>query len=106
MTGEPRVSQRGVPSTVRRVLRSGRVWVIQGVGTLLLFVLAYAWLWIHEARWWQLAGSLLLALFLVYLAAFLQRTALRVYRRDRLDTTGAPPAAGRSSRRPSRRWFP
>ncbi|HMD30399.1 MAG TPA: hypothetical protein VKG84_00725 [Candidatus Acidoferrales bacterium] len=103
--GASRVSQRGVPAVVRRVLHSGRVWIIQGVGTLLLFGLAYVWLWIHEARWWQLAGSLVLAMFLVYLAAFLQRTALRVYRRDRLDAEGRK-AAAKPPRRSFLQWFP
>jgi hypothetical protein len=106
MSDAPKVSQRGVPSSVQRVLHSGRVWVIQGIGTLLWLALAYAWFWIHEAKWWELAGSVLLAVLLAYLAAFLQRTALRVYRRERLGVLG-PAAPGKRSRpRPVRQWLP
>jgi hypothetical protein len=104
MSAVLRIGQQGVPSAVRRVLESGRVWAIQSVGSLLLFALAYAWLWIREARWWQLAGSLLLALFIAYLAVFLQRTALRVFRRDRL---GAPaPATAGAKSRTLLQWLP
>ena len=95
-----------VASAVRRVFHNGRVWTIQGVGTLLWLALAYAALWIREAKAWEVAGSALLALFLVYLAAFLQRTALRVYRRARLHGLG--PAQGRAARRPRTigQWLP
>jgi len=106
MSGAPRVSQRGVPSAVLRVLHSGRVWLIQGVGTLLWLALAYAWLWIREAKWWQLAGSLALALFLLYLAVFLQRTALRVYRRERQSTPGIPKPRAAAGRPSVRDWLP
>jgi len=70
-----KASQSGALSAVQRVLRSGRVWAIQGVGTLFFLALGYAWFWIHEAEWWELAGSAVLAIFLAYLAVFLQRTA-------------------------------
>lgn len=104
MSSASRISQRGVPSVVRRVLHSGRAWTIQGIGTLLFLALAYAWLWIHEARWLQLAGSFLLALFLAYLAVFLQRSALRIFRRERLSELGLKPASARA--RPVRQWLP
>ena len=104
MSAAVRIGQEGVPSAVRRVLQSGRVWAIQGVGSLVVFALAYAWLWIREARWWQLAGSLLLALFVAYLAVFLQRTALRVFRRDRLSASGAGAAGGKA--RALLEWLP
>jgi hypothetical protein len=106
MSADPMISQRGVPSPVLRVLHSGRVWTIQGLGTLLWLALAYAWLWIREAKWWHLAGSALLALFLLYLAAFLQRTALRVYRRVRIS--GMDAAFGRRTirRRAFHQWLP
>jgi len=101
MSAALKMEQRGVPSAVRRVLNNGRVWAIQGMGTPLLLALAYAWFWIREARWWQLTGSLLLALFILYLAVFLQRTALRVFRRDRL---GAAAAGGKA--RSLAAWLP
>jgi hypothetical protein len=72
----------------------------------LFLALAYAWFWIHEARLWELAGSVLLAVFLAYLAVFLQRTALRVYRRDRLGDLGPAAARRRPRRRPLRQWLP
>ena len=108
MTDQPKVSQRGVPAVVQRVLHSGRVWTIQGVGTLLLLAVGYGWLWMREAHWWQLAVSALLALLIAYLAAFLQRTALRIYRRDRLGAVGAPPPVpgGARPRRAVREWLP
>lgn len=106
MSGAPRVSQQGVPAVVQRVLRSGRVWTIQGLGTLLWLALAYAWLWIREARWWQLAGSLALALFLLYLATFLQRTALRVFRRERQSMPGTPRVRPAAGKRTLRDWLP
>ena len=105
MSATPTISQRGVPSAVRRVLAGGRVWIIQGVGTLLVAALAWAWFWIDEARVWQIAASILLALFVLYLAAFLQRTALRVYRRDRLGAIG-PKGAAAPQRRTLRQWLP
>ena len=100
------VSQQGVPTTVQRVLRSGRVWAIEGVGSLLWLALAYAWLWLREAKWWQLAGSLALGLFLLYLAAFLQRTALRVFRRERLSAEGHSKPRAASTRRAVSEWLP
>jgi hypothetical protein len=106
MSDDAIISQRGVPSAVLRVLHSGRVWTIQGLGTLLWLALAYAWLWIREAKWWDLAGSALLALFLLYLAAFLQRTALRVYRRERLSVPGAAIGPRAARRRAIREWLP
>jgi len=106
MSAGPKVSKEGVPSAVARVLRSGRVWVIQGVGTLLWLALAYAWFWIHEARWRDLALSALLALFLAYLGVLLQRTALRVYRRDRLGAIGPVGSGGRTRPRPLKVWLP
>ena len=106
MSAAPKDSQNGVLSAVRRALRSGRVWAIQGLGTLLLLALAYAWFWIHEAKWWELAGSVVLAVFLAYLAVFLQRTALRVYRRDRLGGLGLGASGGKSRRLPLRQWLP
>ena len=106
MSDAPTLSQRGVPTVVQRVLRSGRVWAIQGLGTLLWLALAYAWFWIRESRWWELAGSVLLAGFLAYLAVFLQRSALRVYRRDRLGIPGLAAAGRRSRQRTPREWLP
>ncbi|HKO04837.1 MAG TPA: hypothetical protein VJW51_08810 [Candidatus Acidoferrales bacterium] len=106
MSDAPRLSQRGVPSVVQRVLRSGQVWAIQGLGTLLWLALAYAWLWIREARWWELASSMLLAGFLAYVAVFLQRSALRVYRRDRLGVPGLAAAGRRRRHRALREWLP
>jgi hypothetical protein len=95
-----------VHSAVRRALGSGRVWTIQGVGTLLFLALAYAWFWIQEAKWWELTGSVLLALFLAYLAVFLQRTALRVFRRERLGGLGPGASGGKPRRLPLRQWLP
>ena len=107
MSPVTRISQRGVPSAVSRVLHSGRVWLIQGVGTLVWLALAYFWFWIREAKWWQLAGSVVLALFLAYFAAFLQRTALRVYRRDRLGPEKlAAVQRNELRRRKVREWLP
>jgi amino acid transporter len=106
MSGAPRFSRQGVPAVVQRVLQSGRVWTIQGLGSLLWLALAYASLWIHEARWWQLAGTLALALFLLYLATFLQRTALRVFRRERQSMPGTPKERPASGRQKLRDWLP
>jgi len=105
MSAAPRISKEGVPSAVSRVLRCRRVWVIQGVGTLVWLAVAYAWFWIREARWWHLAESALLGLFLVYLGAFLQRTALRVYRRDRLGPERRA-ASGETGRGVAGHWAP
>ena len=106
MTTTPKISQRGVPAVVRRVLASGRVWIIQGVGTLLVAALAWSWFWMDEARVWQIAASAVLALLVLYLAAFLQRTALRVYRRDRLGAIGPQGPAAAPQRRTLRQWMP
>lgn len=106
MSAVSRISQRGVPSAVSRVMRSGRVWTIQGLGTLLWMVMAYWWLWIREARWWQLACSALLALFLAYFAVLMQRTALRVYRRDRLGAFGRAERGSHARRRKFLKWLP
>jgi hypothetical protein len=106
MSTASNLSRSGVHSAVQRVLRSGRVWAIQGVGTLVFLALVYAWFWIQEARWWELAGSVALALFLAYLAVFLQRTALRVYRSDRLGAPGRAAPSGKSRRLPLRQWLP
>ena len=106
MSGVPAISQRGVPQVVSRVLHSGRVWTIQGLGTLLWLGLAYAALWIPEAKAWELAATGLLALFLLYFAAFLQRTALRVYRRERLNPPGMPRRPGAERPRKFREWLP
>ena len=84
MSPTPQIFQRGALSPVSRVLQSGRVWAIQGVGTILWLALARTCLLIGTDGAWRLAASIVLAIFLSYLAAFLQRTALRVYRRERL----------------------
>jgi len=106
MSPAPRISQRGVPSAVSRVLHSGRVWTIQGVGTLVWLALAYACYRMGRANGWRLAGAAILAIFLAYLAPFLQRTALRVFRRERLDAARPGRRARKIRRRKFLEWFP
>ena len=89
MSPTPQIFQRGALSPVSRVLQSGRVWAIQGVGTILWLALARTCLLIGTDGAWRLAASIVLAIFLSYLAAFLQRTALRVYRHERLAVWGS-----------------
>ena len=106
MSPAPKISQHGVPSAVSRVLHSGRVWIIQGVGTLVWLALAYAGFRMGKASAWRLAGSALLACFLAYLAVFLQRTALRVYRRERLGDARLGSQESKDRRRRILEWFP
>jgi hypothetical protein len=106
MSPAPNISQRGVPAAVGRVLHSGRVWTIQGVGTVAWLALAYGCIRLGRSGAWRLAGSALLALFLAYLAAFLQRTALRVYRRERLGEVMPGNRRGGVRHRKSSGWVP
>jgi len=106
MSSAPNISQLGVPSAVSRVLHSGRVWIIQGVGTLVWLALAYACFRIGSASAGRLAGSAGLACLLAYLAAFLQRTALRVYRRERLGDARRGSRRKKAHHRKVLEWLP
>lgn len=103
---DAKLSRGGAPSVVSRALRSARVWVIQGVGTLICLALAYACLQIGKANWLQLTACSILALFLVYVAAFLQRTALRVFRRDRLEKARRGKKKYKVEHREAKEWLP
>jgi hypothetical protein len=106
MSPEPNISLRGVPSAISRVLQSGRVWAIQGVGTLVWLALAYAAFRIGGASAWRLVCSAVLVIFLTYLGAFLQRTALRVYRRERQSAARPGRQGGKIRHRQFSEWLP
>ncbi len=106
MSTAPNLSRDGVPPDLSRALRSGRVWVIQSVGTLVWLALAYACLRIGRANGWRLTAATILGIFLVYLAAFLSRTALRVFRRSRLAGERAGKRGYKIPHRAAKEWLP
>jgi len=100
------VPQRGIPSAVGRVFRSGRAWVIEGVGTLLWLALAAGCFRIFSGHGLRLAACLLLAACAVYIAAFIERTALRVFRRDRLARLRRGRRVYKVPHRKPQEWLP
>jgi len=106
LSTSPNLSPGGVSSVLTRALHSGRVWTILGVGSLLCLALAYACFRIGRANGWRLGAFVIPAIFLVYLAAFLQRTALRVFRRARLSRVRAGKRPYKVHHRRVKDWLP
>ncbi len=60
----PAVQQAGLRGAWTLARSSKRVWLAHLAGNVLLLLAAYAWLWIPDARAWQLASSAFAALLL------------------------------------------
>ena len=56
-----------------------RVWLLHVAGNAALAALGYAWLWIPDAKIWQVAGSALLGLALVTLVLWLHGATLSFF---------------------------